>query len=90
MVSCRGSIAVAESALFSRYMLLTTTDIVDDSHGDHLRSLNAAPFCHEQRDGDALRNDKVVELLPSCLLPWMISVGQHTKLLLRYSYWFFY
>jgi hypothetical protein len=48
-------------------MLLTTTDIVDDSHGDHLRSLNAAPFRHEQREDDAFRNEKVaraVAMLP--------------------------
>jgi hypothetical protein len=66
-VSCRGSIAAAKSAVFRRDMLLTTTDIVDDSHGDHLRSLNAAPFRHEQREDDAFRNDKVaraVAMLP--------------------------
>ncbi|ETP27764.1 hypothetical protein F442_22956, partial [Phytophthora nicotianae P10297] len=57
-ISCRGSVGAAKAAAFRRDMILATRDSVDDTYGEHLRTLNAVPYRSEQRGDNAFSDDK--------------------------------
>ncbi|ETI33278.1 hypothetical protein F443_20038 [Phytophthora nicotianae P1569] len=60
-ISCRGSVGAAKAAAFRRDMILATRDSVDDTYGEHLRTLNAVPYRSEQRGDNAFSDDKVAQ-----------------------------